>query len=215
MGVATHIWKIKKTISAQKFMLINYRLINLNKKKLKGVYMCLPGSCLIMPLRIWAFSVLFGESECFLFLAWGTDIPLSTYTHKHISFIISHSVSLVMHTLHFLFFLFISLTLVLVKAAVADGGSEPVACLHLHCLDRLGIVKSWSLVSKTCPDVGPDSGRGRAGVVRWSFDTYSRASWFWVCASLTKEQDILRVVSFSTLCNLGDSYFKINKRNCC
>ena len=31
---------------------------------------CLPGSCLMIPVRIWELRVLLGESECFLFLAW-------------------------------------------------------------------------------------------------------------------------------------------------
>lgn len=70
-------------------------------------------------------------------------------------------------------------------AVAAGGASDPVADHHLRCwLAQSGTAKSWARVSGTCHDVCWDSGYGVAGVVEWTCDTYSQASWSESCVSL-------------------------------
>ncbi len=56
-----------------------YSHVVLKMQLCSGTCVCVPGSCLMMPVRIWELRVLLGEPECFLFFAGCPGIPLEKH----------------------------------------------------------------------------------------------------------------------------------------
>lgn len=138
----------------------------------------------MIPVRIWEFRVLLGESECFLFFAWWAGTLL---LEKEIVEISHHSLWATQSPPTPQPCASSWLTLDPEGAEVTDEASASAACLHFRLQPvqwRTGI--SWAQASGTCPDACWDSARVVGEAALESCGTCSLESWSWSCEDLKK-----------------------------